>query len=125
MEEEKDAVTRYLEIIQEGETVYEISGLNFGSAVTGGCDLDRDYSGPRLLFEDGKYGVTLQFVREMIQWFKDGKTLPKRYVWEIALGAHKTFASEESLIEVLIKDGVTVDVIGDVHGMPSYERMTF
>lgn len=99
MEEEKDAVTRCLEIIQEG-----------------GCDLDRDYSGPRLPFEDGKYGVTLQFVREMIQWFKDGKTLPKRYVWEIALGAHKTFASEESLIEVPIKDGVTVDVIGDVHG---------
>jgi len=28
MEEEKDAVTRCLEIIQEGETVYEISGLN-------------------------------------------------------------------------------------------------
>lgn len=52
----------------------------------------------------------------MIRWFKDGKTLPKRYVWEIALGAHRAFASEESLVEVAIEDGVTVDVIGDVHG---------
>ncbi|KXN91059.1 Serine/threonine-protein phosphatase T [Leucoagaricus sp. SymC.cos] len=99
LEEEKDAVTRCLEIIAEG-----------------GCDLDKIYTGPKLPYEDGKYGITLQFVREMIKWFKDGKTLPKRYVWEIALGAHGAFASEESLVEVSIKDGATVDVIGDVHG---------
>jgi len=96
-----------------------------GSAVTGGCDLDRDYSGPKLPFEDGKYEITLQFVREMIQWFKNGKTLPKRYVWEIALGAHRSFASEESLVEVSIENGVTVDVIGDVHGKPSNKLMVF
>ncbi|KAJ3571693.1 hypothetical protein NP233_g3592 [Leucocoprinus birnbaumii] len=99
MEEEKDAVTRCLEIIQEG-----------------GCDMDKSYGGPELLYKDGKYGITLKFVRDMIQWLKDGKTLPKRYVWEIALGAHKAFASEESLVEVPIQDGITIDVIGDVHG---------
>ncbi len=82
----------------------------------GGCDLDKTYAGPKLLNEDGNYRITLDFIHEMIQWFKNGKTLPKRYVWEIALGAHRAFSSEESLVEVPVRDGVTIDVIGDVHG---------
>lgn len=40
-----------------------------------------------------------------------------RYVWEIVLGAHEHFAKEESLVNVDIEDGMTIDVIGDVHGM--------
>jgi len=42
--------------------------------------------------------------------------LPKRYVWEIVLGAHGYFSKEESLVKVDLEDGVTCDVIGDVHG---------
>ena len=52
----------------------------------------------------------------MIQWFKDGKTLPKRYAWEIVIGAHDQFVKEDSLVTVNIEEGVTCDVIGDVHG---------
>ena len=52
----------------------------------------------------------------MIQWFKDGKTLPKRYAWEIVIGAHDQFVKEDSLVIVNIEEGVTCDVIGDVHG---------
>jgi serine/threonine-protein phosphatase 5 len=52
----------------------------------------------------------------MIQWFKDGKALPKRYVWEIVLGAHEQFIKEASLVEVEVGEGMTCDVIGDVHG---------
>jgi serine/threonine-protein phosphatase 5 len=52
----------------------------------------------------------------MIQWFKDGKTIPRRYVWEIVLGAYAYFAQEESLVELELEEGVCVDVIGDVHG---------
>ena len=60
--------------------------------------------------------MTLTFLQSMISWFKDGKTLPKRYVWEIVLGAHEQFAKEESLVNLDIEEGVTCDVIGDVHG---------
>jgi serine/threonine-protein phosphatase 5 len=52
----------------------------------------------------------------MMQWFKDGKSLPRRYAWEIVLGAHDHFAKEESLVDVKIEGNVTIDVIGDVHG---------
>jgi serine/threonine-protein phosphatase 5 len=61
--------------------------------------------------------MTLEFLQQMIQWFKDGKTLPKRYAWEIVIGAHDQFVKEESLVNVEIEEGVTCDVIGDVHGM--------
>ena len=60
--------------------------------------------------------MTEEFVEEMIKWFKDGKTLAKRYVWEIVFGAHEHFVKEESLVDVDIPEDVTIDVIGDVHG---------
>lgn len=58
----------------------------------------------------------------MIQWFKDGKALPKRYVWEIVLGAYTQFMKEESLVDIKLEEGVTCDIIGDVHG-PSFIRL--
>jgi serine/threonine-protein phosphatase 5 len=60
--------------------------------------------------------MTQSFLQAMIDWLEDGKTLPKRYVWEIVLGAHEQFAKEESLVNLDIEGGVTCDVIGDVHG---------
>ena len=85
---------------------------------TGGCDLDKGYAGPKLpQDEDGKYTITLEFVRAMIEWFKDGKALPKRYVWEIVLAANYIFSKEDSLVTLDIPEDVTIDVIGDVHGL--------
>ncbi|KAF4598226.1 hypothetical protein EYR38_006622 [Pleurotus pulmonarius] len=100
MEGEKSPIDRCHEIIAEG-----------------GCDLDRDYTGPQLpKSEDGKYSIDKEFIQGMIQWFKDGKALPKRYVWEIVLGAHDHFVKEKSMVKVDVPEGVTCDVIGDVHG---------
>ncbi|KAG6828209.1 hypothetical protein H0H92_008782 [Tricholoma furcatifolium] len=99
MEGEKSPVERCYEIIAEG-----------------GCDVDKDYAGPKLTLVDGKYTITYEFIQSMIKWFKDGKTLPKRYVWEIVLGAHEHFVKSESMVTVNLEEGVTCDVIGDVHG---------
>ncbi len=101
----------------------------------GGCDLDKTYDGPKLAVgEDGKYQINVEFIKGMIEWFKAGKTLPRRYVlshalspfplvlkatryvWEIVLGAHAHFAQEQSLVNLDLEDGMTCDVIGDVHG---------
>ncbi len=79
--------------------------------------MEKTYEGPKLeTTDDGKYKITVEFIRSMIQWFKDGKTLPRRYAWEIVLGAHDHFAKEESLVDVKVENDVTIDVIGDVHG---------
>lgn len=61
----------------------------------------------------------------MIEWFKEGKSLPKRYVWEIILGAHEHFSKEESMVSVDIPEGITCDVIGDVHGESTFIRRAF
>jgi len=66
--------------------------------------------------ENGKYTITHKFIKNMIEWFRDGKTIPKRYVWEIVLGAHEHFSNTDSLVDVDLPAGVTCDVIGDVHG---------
>ncbi|KAK0225893.1 phosphoprotein phosphatase [Armillaria fumosa] len=99
VEGEKSAIERCYEIIAEG-----------------GCDVEATYSGPKLTLTDGKYGITLSFIKDMIEWFKNGKTLPKRYVWEIVLGAYHHFQAESTMVEVSLEDGITCDVIGDVHG---------
>jgi serine/threonine-protein phosphatase 5 len=52
----------------------------------------------------------------MIEWFKSGKNLPRRYAWEIILGCHAELVKEESLVDAVLEDGVTCDVIGDTHG---------
>jgi serine/threonine-protein phosphatase 5 len=83
----------------------------------GGCEVEKTYEGPNLeKADDGKYNITIEFIRSMIQWYKDGKTLPRRYAWEIILGAHEHFVKEESLVDVKLENDVTINVIGDVHG---------
>ncbi|TDL26240.1 protein phosphatase 5 [Rickenella mellea] len=101
MEEEKPATERCLEIIEEG-----------------GCIVEKSYAGPELPSDEttGKYHITQSFITAMLEWFKAGKSLPRRYVWEIVLGAYETFVKEESMVDVTLEDGMTVDVIGDVHG---------
>lgn len=61
-------------------------------------------------------GITAKFVEEMILRFKEGKGIPRRYVWEIALTVHELLVAEESLVNITLEKGMTCDVIGDVHG---------
>lgn len=85
--------------------------------IIGSCEVEKTYEGPKLeTTDDGKYKITIEFIRSMMQWFKDAKALPRRYAWEIVLGAHNHFVKEESLVDVKVENDVTIDVIGDVHG---------
>ncbi|KAF9222576.1 protein phosphatase 5 [Gyrodon lividus] len=111
-------VERCLEIIAEGlinPSVYR--GGHPLTCCSGGCEVESGYAGPKLnKTEDGKYTITHAFILEMIDWFKQGQKLPRRYAWEIVLGAHAHFIKEDSLVNLDLQDGETCDVIGDVHG---------
>ena len=37
-------------------------------------------------------------------------------MWEIALHAYQIMVQEETLVTLPLEDGITCDVIGDVHG---------
>ena len=44
------------------------------------------------------YKIMPKFVESMLEWFKNGKTLPRHYVWEIVLGCYNELIKEESRI---------------------------
>jgi serine/threonine-protein phosphatase 5 len=84
--------------------------------LAGGCELEKSYAGPQLEVTDGTYSITQEFIDSMLEWFKNGKALPRRYVWEIVLGCYNELLKEESLTEIVLEQGVTCDIIGDIHG---------
>lgn len=87
------------------------------SKFLGSCEVDKSYGGPKLELVDGNYKITAEFVDAMLEWFKSGKTLHRRIVWEIVLGCYNELLKEESLTEIVLDQGVTCDVIGDIHGI--------
>jgi hypothetical protein len=96
----------------------------------GSCSLDPSYAGPRPIApkadgedgENGRWTLTEDFIKEMVEWFRAGKALPKRIVWEIILAAQDVLKQESSLVEVDIEEGVHLDVMGDTHGQSSLAR---
>lgn len=70
------------------------------------------YAGPRL--EDGR--VTPDFLKQMLQYFKEEKTLHKRIVYEILLGVIAFFKKQPPLVRIHVPEGAKINVCGDVHG---------
>lgn len=106
MDEEESAVERVIDAIRSG-----------------GVEIDKDYAGPVLpeaneedKARGKKYGIDVDFIEKMAEWFKKGKFLAKRIVWEIVLGCWDACVQEESLNEIVLEEGMTCDVIGDTHG---------
>lgn len=62
---------------------------------------------------NARYTPTKEFVEGMIESFKKGGKVPKRVAWEIILGCKAIVEKEKTLVDVVIPDGVTCDIIGD------------
>lgn len=66
----------------------------------GGCDVDASYAGLRLPKDDeGNYTINQEFMDSMIAAFKDGKSIHKRFAWEIVLASYELLVKEESMVE--------------------------
>nr|CAG4640747.1 EOG090X03S1 [Eulimnadia texana] len=74
--------------------------------------IEDEYTGPAL--EDGK--VTLKFMEDLMQAFKDQKKLHKKYAYKILLDVQQYLKSQPSLVDVKIPDGNKFTVCGDIHG---------
>lgn len=83
----------------------------------GGMAVESNYEGPRLeQAADGKGVPTKEFVDGMLQHFKDGKLLPKRYVWQIVLGCREVLLNHGPVVDTTVLDGEKLQVVGDTHG---------
>lgn len=75
-------------------------------------EVEAQYNGARI---EGEV-VTLQFVKKMLDDFKNQKCLHKRYAYQIILQAREMLRAMSSLVDITIPDGHHFTVCGDVHG---------
>ncbi|KAL2322572.1 hypothetical protein Fmac_026951 [Flemingia macrophylla] len=75
-------------------------------------DVEPQYSGARI---EGDV-VTLDFVKKMMEDFKNQKFLHKRYAFQIVLQTREMLQALPSLVDIHVPDGKRFTVCGDVHG---------
>lgn len=73
-----------------------------------------DYDGPRL----EENNPTVDFLKEMVQRFKDQKLIHTKYAYKIALEGLKLFKTQHSLVDISVGNGEEdkLTICGDVHG---------
>jgi Diadenosine tetraphosphatase and related serine/threonine protein phosphatases len=83
------------------------------------ADLDID----AINVEDGYDGVRLgeemsqEFIDDMIQRFKDGKKIHRKYVFQIIKAVKDLVYNEPTMVEIGVESGKKLTVCGDTHGM--------
>ncbi|XP_075982644.1 protein phosphatase D3 [Anticarsia gemmatalis] len=74
--------------------------------------IEDEYDGPVL--EDGK--VTLKFVTELMEFYKQQKKLHKKYAYKILIDVKSYLQKQPSLVDIKVADDKKFTVCGDIHG---------
>ncbi|XP_060958141.1 serine/threonine-protein phosphatase 5 isoform X3 [Cannabis sativa] len=75
-------------------------------------DVEPQYSGARIEGDT----ITMEFVKKMMEDFKNQKCLHKRYAFQIVLQTREMLQALPSLVDVTVPEGNHFTVCGDVHG---------
>ncbi len=73
--------------------------------------VDPSYDGVRLGNE-----MTQEFIDDMIERFKKGKTIHKKYAYQIVIATKNIVYNEPTMVEIEIPEDVQLTVCGDTHG---------
>lgn len=103
----RDAFEKAIEV---GDEPSAAEGLDFESMA-----IEADYDGVRLEKE-----MTQEFIDDMIERFKNGKKIPKKYVYQIVIAVKKIVYDEATMVEMEIPKDATLTVCGDTHGQSVY-----
>jgi serine/threonine-protein phosphatase 5 len=99
----RDAFLKAIEIQDE---VSAAEGLDLDAMI-----VEEEYDGVRLESE-----MTEEFIEDMIQRFKGGKKIHKKYVFQIILAVKDIVKDEPTMVEMEIEKGHKLTVCGDTHG---------
>ena len=77
-----------------------------------GVTVDDKYDGVRLEKDE----MTQEFIDDMITRFKNGKTIHRRYVFQILTAVNRIARTEPTMVEVEVPTGHRLTVCGDTHG---------
>ncbi|XP_033832354.1 serine/threonine-protein phosphatase 5 [Periophthalmus magnuspinnatus] len=117
---DKDARMKYQEckkIVNQKAFERAIASDETKKSVVDSLDIENmtiedDYVGPKL--EDGK--VTLTFMKEMMEWFKDQKKLHRKCAYQILVQVKDVLSKLPSLVEITLKESDKITICGDTHG---------
>lgn len=96
----------FLAAIEVGEAASAAEGLDLESMV-----VEKEYDGAKLGSE-----MTEEFITDMLDRFKNGKKLHKKYVYQIVIAVKKVVYEEPTMVEMEIPDDAKLTVCGDTHG---------
>lgn len=88
----------------------QVDSFNFADIA-----VEDSYDGARLGDE-----MTQEFIDDMIQRFKDGKKIHRKYVFQIVKQVYEIARAEPPMVEVDVKEGTQLTVCGDTHGMLTF-----
>lgn len=82
-------------------------------------DIDID----AIVVEDGYDGVRLdgnnmtqEFIDDMLERFKNGKKIHRKYVFQIIKKVLELVKAEPTMVEIGVDEGTTLTICGDTHG---------
>jgi serine/threonine-protein phosphatase 5 len=96
----------FFRAIEIGDEPSAAEGLDLDSMV-----VEADYDGARIGNE-----MTPEFISDMLDRFKNGKKIHKKYVYQIILAVKRIVYDEATMVEVDIEDDSQLTVCGDTHG---------
>ncbi|XP_039181065.1 serine/threonine-protein phosphatase 5 [Crotalus tigris] len=117
---DKDAKMKYQEchkIVKQKAFERAIASDEHKRSVVDSLDIENmtiedEYSGPKL--ENGK--VTLEFMKELMQWYKDQKKLHRKCAYQILVQVKEVLSKLPTLVETTLKETEKITVCGDTHG---------
>ena len=96
----------FLKAIDVGDMPSAAEGLDLDSMI-----VDDKYDGVHLGQE-----MTQEFIDDMIQRFKNGKLIHRKYVFQIILAVKDIVYKEQTMVEMEVMGENTLTVCGDTHG---------
>lgn len=96
----------FLKAIEVEDAPSAAEGLDLDSMT-----IEADYDGVKLENE-----MTQEFIDDMLQRFKDGKKIHKKYVFQIIIAVKEIVKEEPTMVEMEIGEGEKLTVCGDTHG---------
>ncbi|KFQ60717.1 Serine/threonine-protein phosphatase 5, partial [Pelecanus crispus] len=114
---DKDAKLKYQEchkIVKQKAFERAIASDEHKRSVVDSLDIESmtiedEYSGPKL--DGGK--VTLAFMKELMQWYKEQKKLHRKCAYQILVQVKEVLAKLPTLVETTLKETEKVTVCGD------------
>lgn len=96
----------FFRAIEVGDEPSAAEGLDLDAMV-----VEPEYDGVRLEKE-----MTPEFITDMLERFKNGKKIHKKYVYQIVIEVKKIVYDEATMVEMEVEDDAKLTVCGDTHG---------